>query len=131
MRRLFYLLTIAMLFVACAAPKTITVTEYRETIRADTVERLKVDSVYVSHYIMAKGDTVHMRDTIFKYKILHQTETQTEYVRDSIPYPVEVVREVRKRDAYDRFTSGAFWIMIVLLLLRVAWWVVKKYYRIS
>lgn len=131
MRRLFYLLTIAMLFVACAAPKTITVTETRETIRADTVERLKVDSVYVSHFVFIKGDTVHTHDTIYKYKVLNHTETQTEYVRDTIPYTVEVVKEVRKRNAYDRFTSFAFWFMIVLFILRVAWWVVKKYYRIS
>lgn len=131
MRRLFYLLIIAMLFVACAAPKTITVTEYRETIRADTVEILKIDSVYVSHYVMIKHDTVHMRDTIFKYRILHQTETQVEYVRDSIPYEVEVVKMVRTRNAYDRFTSCVFWLMILFLLLRVAWWFVKKYYHLG
>lgn len=125
------MLTIAMLFVACAAPKTITVTEYRETIRADTVEILKIDSVYVSHYVMIKHDTVHMRDTIFKYRILHQTETQVEYVRDSIPYEVEVVKMVRTRNAYDRFTSCVFWLMILFLLLRVAWWFVKKYYHLG
>lgn len=126
MRRLFYLLTIAMLFVACSAQKTITVTEYRETIRADTVERLKVDSVYVSRFVFIKGDTVHTHDTIYQYKVLNHTETQTEYVRDSIPYPVEVIKEVRKRNAYDRFTSVAFWFMFLLLILRVALLIVKK-----
>lgn len=131
MMRFIYMLTIAMLFAACAAPKTITVTEYREKVRTDTVERMRVDSVYVSHVVMQKGDTVHMRDTIFKYKILRETETKTEYVRDSIPYPVEVVKEVRRRNGYDRFTSWAFWIMVLLLLIRIAWWFVKKYYRIN
>lgn len=128
-KALFFLML--LLLAACAAPKTITVTEYREKVRTDTVERMRVDSVYVSHVVMQKGDTIHMRDTIYKYKVLHETETKTEYVRDSIPYPVEVVKEVRKRNAYDRFTSCAFWIIILLLLLRVAWWFVKKYYRIN
>jgi hypothetical protein len=77
-----------------------------------------------------KGDTIHVRDTIFKYRILHDTqvETKLEYVHDSIPYPVEVVKEVRKRNGYDRFTSWGFWILAVLILIRVAWWVFKTFY---
>lgn len=35
---------------------------------------------------------------------------------------------VRVRNGYDKFTSWGFWILFLLLLLRVAWWFVKKYY---
>ena len=95
-----------------------------------TITDIRVDSVYLSHYEKQRGDTILVRDTILKYKILHdiQTETLTEYVHDSIPYPVEVVKEVRKRNGYDKFTSRGFWILVLLLLGRVAWWVFKTFY---
>ena len=35
---------------------------------------------------------------------------------------------VRVRSGYDRFTSWFFWIVVVLVLIRTAWWFVKKYY---
>lgn len=35
---------------------------------------------------------------------------------------------VRVRSGYDKFTSWFFWIVVVLILIRIAWWVVKKYY---
>ena len=112
--RFFAVVLISVLLAACA----------------QTVTELRVDSVYLSHVEKQKGDTIHVRDTIFKYRILHDTqvETKLEYVHDSIPYQVEVVKEVRKRNGYDRFTSWGFWILIVLVLIRVAWWVFKTFY---
>ena len=130
--RFFAVIAISLLLAACAQTRTITVTEYRDRVVTDTVTLvdIRVDSTYLSHYEKQRGDTILVRDTILKYKILHdiQTETLTEYVHDSIPYPVEVVREVRKRNGYDRFTSWGFWILVLLLLVRVAWWVFKTFY---
>lgn len=40
----------------------------------------------------------------------------------------ETQAPVRVRNWYDRFTSWGFWIFIILILIRLAWWVVKKYY---
>ena len=130
--RFFAVIAISLLLAACAQTKTVTVTEYRDRVVTDTVTvtDIRVDSIYLSHYEKQKGDTILVRDTVLKYKVLHdiQTETLTEYVHDSIPYPVEVVREVRKRNGYDRFTSWGFWILAVLILMRVAWWVFKTFY---
>jgi hypothetical protein len=130
--RFFAVIAISLLLAACASTKTVTVTEYRDRVLTDTVTvtELRVDSVYLSHVEKQRGDTIHVRDTIFKYRILHDTqaETKLEYVHDSIPYPVEVVKEVRKRNGYDRFTSWGFWILAVLILIRVAWWVFKTFY---
>lgn len=130
--RFFAVILISVLLAACAQTKTVTVTEYRDRVLTDTVTvtELRVDSVYLSHVEKQKGDTIHVRDTIFKYRILHDTqvETKLEYVHDSIPYPVEVVKEVRKRNGYDRFTSWGFWILAVLILIRVAWWGFKTFY---
>lgn len=130
--RFFAVILISVFLAACAQTKTVTVTEYRDRAVTDTVTLvdIRVDSTYLSHYEKQRGDTILVRDTILKYKILHdiQTETLTEYVHDSIPYPVEVVKEVHKRNGYDRFTSWGFWILALLLCARIAWWAFKTFY---
>ena len=126
--RFFAVILISVFFAACAQTKTVTVTEYRDRVVTDTVEKLRVDSVYVSRWIKQKGDTIILHDTIFKYRVLHDTETVKEYVHDSIPYKVEVTKEVRKRNGYDRFTSWGFWILALLLCARLAWWALKTFY---
>lgn len=126
--RFFAVILISVFLAACAQTKTVTVTEYRDRVVNDTVEKLRVDSVYVSRWIKQKGDTIILHDTIFKYRVLHDTETLTEYVHDSIPYQVEVTKEVRKRNVYDRFTSWGFWILALLLCARIAWWAFKTFY---
>ena len=126
--RFFAVIAISLLLAACAQTRTITVTEYRDRVVTDTVEKLRVDSVYVSRWIKQKGDTIILHDTIFKYRVLHDTETVKEYVHDSIPYQVEVTKEVRKRNGYDRFTSCGFWILALLLCARIAWWAFKTFY---
>lgn len=124
-----YFFAVAFLFMtlcmnACSSPKVVTVTEYRDRVQRDTLTR--TDSVYISHVVREKGDTVHILDTIFKYKYLDKYAYV--HVHDSIPYAVEVQVPVRTRNGYDRFTSWGFWILILLLLLRVAWWVFRKFY---
>ena len=118
-------------FCACSTQKVVTVTEYRDRVKIDTVNTTRVDSVYVSHYLFTKGDTVHMRDTIYQYRVLHDTETKTEYVRDSVPYPVEIIKEVRTRNAYDRFTSAGFWIFVVLALMAVVIRITRWYFKLK
>lgn len=126
--RFFAVILISVFLAACAQTKTVTVMEYRDRVVTDTVEKLRVDSVYVSRWIKQKGDTIILHDTIFRYRILHDTETVKEYVHDSIPYKVEVMKEVRKRNGYDRFTSCGFWILALLLCARIAWWAFKTFY---
>ena len=126
--RFFAVILISVFLAACAQTKTVTVTEYRDRVVTDTVEKLRVDSVYVSRWIKQKGDTIILHDTIFKYRVLHDTETVKEYVHDSIPYQVEVTKEVRKRNGYDRFTSWGFWILALLLCARISLWAFKTFY---
>lgn len=132
MKKLILYAVLALMLAACAAQKTITVTEYRDLVRFDTVtvERDRVDSTYKAHYLYHQGDTVHQVDTIYKYRIKYVDKMQTQYVtvHDSIPYKVEIVKEVRKRNGYDRFTSLGFWILAFLILTRVALWIFKTFY---
>ena len=132
MKKLILYAVLALMLAACASQKTVTVTEYRDLVRFDTVtvERDRVDSTYKAHYLYHQGDTVHQVDTIYKYRIKYVDKMQTQYVtvHDSIPYKVEVVKEVRKRNGYDRFTCCGFWLLAFLILTRVAWWIFKPFY---
>lgn len=132
MKKLILYAVLALMLAACATPKTITVTEYRDRVQIDTVtvERDRVDSTYQAHYLYHQGDTVHQVDTIYKYRLKYVDKVQTQYVavHDSIPYQVEVVKEVRRRNGYDRFTSWGFWLLALLILIRAAWWAFKTFY---
>ena len=121
------LLFMALLLTGCKS-QPVVVTEYRERVKHDTIERERVDSVRVVRYVYVKGDTVHITDTVEKYRNVWRDRVQVEHVRDSVPYVQEVQVPVRMRNGYDRFTSWGFWIMFFLILARLTWWVVKKYY---
>lgn len=104
--------------------QTVVVPEIRELVTRDTIS--KTDSVYVAHYIREKGDTVFVTDTVLKFKYLDKVQIIQK--TDSVPYAVEVVKEVHKRNGYDRFVSWGFWGLLVLLLARLAWWAFKTFY---
>ena len=116
----------ALLFCmsSCKTIKPPPLIEYRDRVTHDTIT--KVDSVYVSRFIREKGDTVFVTDTLFKFKYLDKV--QLEYVHDSVPYEVETIKEVRKRNGYDKFVSWGFWILLAIALGRFAWWIFKTFY---
>ena len=122
----FYL--IALLLLGCKGSQPAVVVQYRDRVQHDTIERERVDSVRVVRYVREKGDTVHVIDTVEKFRNVWRDRVQVEYVRDSVPYVQEVQVPVRTRNGYDRFTSWGFWVLFLLLILRIAWWFVKKYY---
>lgn len=124
MKRAIIYIICACLFCACKTPKIVTVTKVERV--HDTVRSLKIDSVYHSRYVYLKGDTVFLKDTVWKFQ--RMSDTVRVYKRDSIPYEVPVEIPVRVRNGYDRFTSWGFWIFVFLIVLRLAWWAFKKYY---
>lgn len=113
-----------VLMTACGVPKVVTVTEYRDRVIRDTVTA--VDSVYVSHVIRERGDTIFVADTVYKFRYIDKYAYI--HVRDSIPYEVQVVTEVRRRNGYDRFVSWSFWILLVLILVCIVWTIYKRVY---
>jgi hypothetical protein len=82
------------LFSGCTTTKYVTVPEYHtDTLRQVTVRHDSVmvhDSIHVSE----KGDTVRIErwHTQYRDRIVRDTVYQSKH--DSIPYPVEVVKEV-------------------------------------
>lgn len=118
------------LFSGCAAQKVVTVplNNNRDSVRVET--QLRVDSVWRDrwHTEFIKGDTVHVYDSVYVDRWRYINKTDSICVRDTISVPVEVSVPVRERNGYDRFTSWGFWILFLLLVLRVAWWFFKTYY---
>lgn len=115
------ILTVVLLFllaclVGCKA-KTVVVTQYRDRVQYDTITR--VDSVTNTRIIYLKGDTVHDIREIIRYKIINEKETVHQI--DSIPYEVEVVREVAKPlNGWQRFIQGsgyAIWGLLILAMV--------------
>ena len=87
-------LLICALFGSCTTTKYVPVPEYHtDTVRISHNTR---DSIYVhdSTYIKEKGDTMLIErwHTQWRDRIIHDTIYQSKC--DSIPYPVEVIKEV-------------------------------------
>lgn len=105
-------LTMLFLFGGCSQVRYVPIETTRTQTDHDTL--LCIDSIYLSRFVYIKGDTIHEIDTIYRWRV---KEKIVETCRvDSIPYAVEVVKEVpRERSGYDRFTSWAFWIILALV----------------
>ena len=84
----------ALLLASCGSTKYVTVTEHQtDTLRQVTV---RYDSVMVhdSIHITEKGDTVKIERWHTQWRDRWHTDTIYQSKRDSIPYPVEVIKEV-------------------------------------
>lgn len=130
------LLVMVFALFSCKSQRVVTVTEYKERVVRDTITR--IDSVYVADSIVDKQRERHSGDTIFvervverwrtQWKIKVETQTVEVHSTDSIPYPVEVVREVpRERSGYDRFINWAFWILIVIGLAALGYTLNRRF----
>lgn len=130
-RRLAYALVAAAvgillcaLFGSCTTTKYVSVPEYHtDTLRQVTVRH---DSVMVhdSIHITEKGDTVRIErwHTQWRERIVRDTIYQSK--RDSIPYPVEVVKEVPAKLTWWQQTrlhlaNIVLWLLALLAVIYV------------
>ena len=93
----------------------------RYTHSVDTVRDSIYNDVYVNQYI--KGDTVFKDRIQTIYKYAYRSKIDTFIQTDSIPYPVEVIKEVeKKRPLMDWISDIITWIFIltgIIILLKV------------
>ena len=99
----------------------------QETITRDSVRvEYKLDSVYLyerdSIFVHAKKDTVFIERWKTRYKDVLKIQ------RDTVIDTKTEVQQVRYVPKYYRFCSLAFWIVVAVMLIRIAWWIAKKYY---
>mgnify|MGYP003296711575 CR=1 FL=1 len=119
------LLTIILLASAICSCRTIQVVpEIHKEYIHDTINR--VDSIYRSHYITMKGDTIWQRDTIYEYR--WRDKVVEVYRTDSIPYEVEVPVETRYIPGFYKWSTWVCWIIIVGVLIYVVCRIAKAFY---
>lgn len=85
---------IAMMFCGCKT-KYVTVESVRDVYHntTDTIRDSIKHEVYINQYI--KGDTIYNDRVEYLYKDRWRTHDSIVIQRDSIPYPVEVIKEVK------------------------------------
>ena len=121
----FAMLALSM-FCRCMTTKYVPVTEYRDRIVNKTDSFFKVDSVWLhdSISIYMRGDTVFKDRWKYKdrFRYIYKNSTDTLVVRDSIPYKVEVEKQLSKTDkAFLRLGKSTAAILFVGILGLIGW----------
>lgn len=113
------LLAILSVFTGC---KTKTVLVPVEKVKIEYRDRLRIDSVYNRDTvnIYERGDTVYLQT--IKWRERFRLDTVSVLKIDSIPYPVEVIREVNKLTKWQRWRLNA---LNIIALVVVAYVVIK------
>lgn len=85
---------IALIFCGCTSTKYIPVETVRDVYHntTDTIRDSISHTVYVSQYV--KGDTIYNDRVEYLYKDRWRVRDSIVILRDSVAYPVEVIKEV-------------------------------------
>lgn len=127
--RLLLLSIVAASWSACTYPRPLTNSEKHESHESSHLlnSRLtaKHDSIRTNHirWVLQRGDTVLMRDTVLIEKILTVHRADTILRCDTVCLTQEVIVEKPIRHV-PRFYKMCTWLLVTLLLLfllRIAW----------
>lgn len=120
-------LLLCALLQGCTTTKYVPIPEYHtDTLRQVTVRH---DSVMVhdSIHVTEKGDTVRIERWHTQYRDRWRTDTIYQSKNDSIPYPVEVVKEVpAELSTWQSFRMTFGTIAMCLLALYVIYRIIRK-----
>ena len=93
------------------------------------VEKVKYDSIKIKVKEYGRQDTIFRDSIVVRYK--YRMDTIYQIDRDSIPYPVKVVKEVKAPlNWYQKTMIRLGWCLIVLVVAIVGWKVFKWYGKI-
>ena len=123
----FSMLVLSM-FCRCTTTKYIPQIEYRYVNKTDSI--LQVDSVWLhdSTSVYIYGDTIfkdrwHYKD---RYKFIYKNKSDTLLVRDSIPYKVEVEKQLSKTDKFFIGIGRIATVILFIAILAFIGWIYKK-----
>jgi hypothetical protein len=123
-------LALCALFGSCTTTKYVPVPEYHtDTVR---ISHNTSDSIYVhdSTYIKEAGDTILIEKWHTKWRDRIVRDTIYQSKRDSIPYPVEVTKEVPvKLTPWQQFRIHLANILLYLILIVGIIYVGKKHIK--
>ena len=117
---------ILSMFCRCTTTKYVPITEYRDRVVVKTDSLLKTDSVYVhdSVSVYIRGDTVFKDKYHLQYKdrYIVRNKSDTLIVRDSIPYKVEVNKQLSKTDRdFLNICNIASYCLFIGILVFLCW----------
>ena len=122
------LLILVFVLASCAGTKTIYVPV--QSVKIEYKDRIKLDSVHVldSVFFAVKGDTVFKEKyrTIYKDRLLRDSVFKRDTIR--VPYPVEKIVTTNKLNWYQKACVLGFSTIMVILILYVIIWLLKKKY---
>ena len=107
---LFAILMVAFFLTGCRTVQT--VVEYRDRKTTDTITLY--DSIYIDRIQreQIRADTVWKTDSIIEYRYRVINRDVEVFVHDSIPYEVQVVKEVTKNSKFAKFCIFFFLIVV-------------------
>jgi hypothetical protein len=114
MKKLFIVLLILMTLTAC---KTKEILIPVERVKIEYKDRLRIDSVYNrdTMYLFTENDTVYLQS--IKWRERFRIDTVNLVKVDSIPYKVEVIKEVNKLTKWQKTRLDALNIIVILILI--------------
>ncbi len=114
MKKLLIILLILIAFTAC---KTKTVLVPVEHVKIEYKDKLRIDSVYNrdTMYLFTENDTVYLQS--IKWRERFRIDTVNLVKVDSIPYKVEVIKEVNKLTKWQQIRLDALNIIVILILI--------------
>lgn len=110
------LLAILIVFLLTGC-KTKTVLVPVDRVKIEYKERLRVDSVYNRDtlHLFTRGDTVYLQS--IKWRERFKFDTVSVVKVDSIPYKVEVVKEVNKLTKWQRWRLNALNVLVLIIVV--------------
>lgn len=127
-----YILGIIIMVVFLLSSCTITkyVPVEKIVTKDSIITKKEIDSVYVKVKEVVGGDTVYRDSIVYRYVL--RCDTFYVHHRDSIPYPVEVVKEVeRSLNGYEKTMIRLGWLLIIILVAFGVWKFIKWYIKIK
>ena len=126
--RMLFLALLAIMATGCTTTKYVPVEtiRYRDSVRlVERVDSIHVhDSVYIHQW--AAGDTQWVEKVTVhtRYRDRWRTDTVITYRRDSVPYPVEVTKEVVKYQL-RWWQKPLVWLGGLSLIGLAVWWLIR------
>ncbi len=116
-------------FCRCTTTKYVPKIEYHEKVVNKTDSFLKADSVWLhdSISVYIRGDTIFKDKyhTTYKDRYVYRNKSDTLLVRDSIPYRVEIEKQLSKSDRVfldiGKITSALLFVGILGFLGWIFW----------
>ena len=119
MKRIILLIPLLVILSLLAGCKTKTVLVPVTETKIEYRDRLRVDSIYNRDTVNTyeRGDTVYLQT--IKWRERFKLDTVSVVRVDSIPYPVEVVREVNVLTKWQKFRLNALNIIAIIIVCYV------------